>query len=71
MIILVSENINNKITFYTFVKILFLVAFSVFQILMLTSIFSNVKVLNKIEINNSEMTNKGYSKNFGESNVVL
>jgi hypothetical protein len=47
---IVSFNINGKITFYTVIKIVFLLAFSIFQIMMLMSIFSSVKVVSKIEV---------------------
>jgi hypothetical protein len=60
---IVSNTINGKITFYTFIKIGFLIVFSIFQILMLVSIFGNVKVVSKISVENtgtSSTENSGF-----------
>lgn len=52
-IYIVSKMITGKITFYTAIKIIFLMIFSIFQILMLTSILGNVKVVSKIIVDTS------------------
>jgi len=69
LIFLVSNSINSKITFYTLIKIVFLIIFSVFQIMMLTSIFGNVKVVNKITV--TEMSSSSSINNPSESSVFL
>ncbi len=65
--ILVSTSITSKITFYTGVKIIFLVVFSLFQIMMLTSIFGNVKVVSKISVQETTSLNSSFSQNSGAS----
>ena len=52
----ITQSIQSKITWYTWVKVIFLILFSFFQIVMITSIFKNVKVVSKIEMGHS---NKG------------
>ena len=47
----IAESIRKKINLYAFAKIGFLILFSVFQIMMITSIFTNVKVVKQININ--------------------
>ena len=48
----ITRSIQSKITWYTWLKVIFLVLFSVFQIMMVTSIFKNVKIVTKIEMGN-------------------
>ena len=50
----IAENIRNKINICTIIKIIFLLFFSVIQIVLITSIFSKVKIIKKIEINSDE-----------------
>lgn len=52
----ITKSIQSKITWYTWVKVIFLISFSFFQIVMITSIFKNVKVVSKIEMSHH---NKG------------
>ena len=47
----IANNIRKKINIYAFVKIGFLILFSIFQLMMITSIFKNVKVVKQININ--------------------
>ena len=47
----IAESIRKKINIYAVVKIGFLILFSVFQLMMITSIFNNVKVVKQININ--------------------
>ena len=47
----VAESIRKKINIYAFIKIGFLILFSIFQLMMITSIFNNVKVVKQININ--------------------
>ena len=58
----ISNAIKNKITWYTSLKVLFLVMFSVFQIMMVTSIFNKVKIVNKISMNSSKGKDKETSE---------
>lgn len=44
----ISNSIRNKINIYAIIKIIFLVIFSLFQIFMITSVFRNIKQVNKI-----------------------
>jgi hypothetical protein len=69
LLYLVSNNLNSKITFYTVIKILFLIAFSIFQILMLTSIFGKVKVTSKIVV--SDSINNSYTTDEGDNKIIL
>ena len=50
----VAEEIRNKINLYAIIKIVFLLFFSVHQIILITSIFNKVKIVKKLEINNEE-----------------
>ena len=50
----IADNIRNKINICTVIKIIFLLFFSVIQILLITSIFNKVKITKKIEINSDE-----------------
>ena len=52
----IAEDIRNKINICTIVKIVFLLFFSIIQIILITSIFNKVKVVKKIEFNNDEKT---------------
>jgi hypothetical protein len=55
---LVIQSIHSSISFYTFVKILFILLFSGFQIYMITSAFSNIKVTDKVYVGSgSEKSN--------------
>ena len=47
----IAESIRKKINIYAFIKIGFLILFTVFQLMMITSIFSNVKVVKQINVN--------------------
>ena len=47
----IAESIRKKINIYAIIKIGFLILFSVFQLMMITSIFNNVKVVKQININ--------------------
>jgi hypothetical protein len=47
----IAESIRKKINLYAFIKIGFLILFSIFQLMMITSIFNNVKVVKQININ--------------------
>jgi hypothetical protein len=67
---IVSNTITSKITFYTAVKIIFLIIFSIFQILMLTSIFGNVKVTSKIQMTESS-PNKPFVDKDARENIFL
>lgn len=62
----ITRSIQSKITWYTWLKVIFLVLFSVFQIMMVTSIFKNVKIVTKIE-----MGNKGNRDNSQETTDFL
>ena len=62
----ITRSIQSKITWYTWLKVIFLVLFSVFQIMMVTSIFKNVKIVTKIE-----MENKGNHDNSKETTEFL
>ena len=62
----ITRSIQSKITWYTWLKVIFLVLFSVFQIMMVTSIFKNVKIVTKIE-----MGNKGNRDNSKETTDFL
>ena len=62
----ITRSIQSKITWYTWLKVIFLVIFSIFQIMMVTSIFKNVKIVTKIE-----MGNKGSKDNSKETTDFL
>ena len=62
----ITRSIQSKITWYTWLKVIFLFLFSVFQIMMVTSIFKNVKIVTKIE-----MGNKGNRDNSTETTDFL
>ena len=47
----IANSIRRKINIYAFAKIGFLILFSIFQLMMITSIFNNVKVVKQININ--------------------
>ena len=47
----IANSIRKKINMYAFAKIGFLILFSIFQLMMITSIFNNVKVVKQININ--------------------
>ena len=49
----IAEEIRKKINTYTIIKIVFLLFFSIIQIILITSIFNKVKVVKKLEINNN------------------
>ena len=50
----IADNIRNKINICTIIKIIFLLFFSVIQIVLITSIFNKVKITKKIGINSDE-----------------
>ena len=50
----IANSIRKKINIYAFIKIGFLILFSIFQLMMITSIFNNVKVVKKININSEK-----------------
>ena len=50
----IANSIRKKINIYAFVKIGFLILFSIFQLRMITSIFNNVKVVKQININSEK-----------------
>ena len=47
----IAESIRKKINIYALIKIGFLIAFTIFQLMMLTSIFTNVKIVKQINVN--------------------
>jgi len=47
----IANDIRRKINIYAIIKIGFLILFSIFQLMMITSIFNNVKVVKQININ--------------------
>ena len=58
----IAENIRKKINIYAFIKIGFLILFSIFQLMMITSIFKNVKVVKQININSERKPLKAGNK---------
>ena len=58
----IANNIRKKINIYAFVKIGFLILFSIFQLMMITSIFNNVKVVKQININSEKRPLKSGQK---------
>ena len=48
IVYLVSQTFQSSISFYTFIKIAFIFLFSGFQIYMITSAFSNIKVTDRV-----------------------
>lgn len=68
----VTQKIMKKITMYTTIKIIFLILFSLFQICMVTSIFKDVKVVDKISLNsNTERTKLKSDKKNQDDNIFL
>ena len=67
----VTQKIMKKITMYTTIKIIFLILFSLFQICMVTSIFKDVKVVDKISINSSETSSLKSGKKTPDENFIL
>ena len=61
----IAESIRKKINIYAFAKIGFLILFSMFQLMMITSIFNNVKVVKKINVNSENRPLK--SKNINDT----
>ncbi len=57
----IAHSIRSRITICTTIKIVFLLIFSVFQIMMITSVVQKVKVTKKIELSN---TGKAKSTDF-------
>jgi len=56
----------------TLAKIVFLLIFSAIQVKMLTSIFSNVKVVNTIYINeNKPIKSNPFDNNTSSDNIIL
>ena len=62
----IADNIRKKINIYAFVKIGFLILFSIFQLMMITSIFKNVKVVKQININSERRPLKGNKQETAE-----
>ena len=62
----IAESIRKKINIYAVVKIGFLILFSVFQLMMITSIFNNVKVVKQININSENKPLKKTNANDNE-----
>ena len=58
----IAEDIRKKINIYAIIKIVFLILFSVFQLMMITSIFNNVKVVKQININSERRPLKSDNK---------
>ena len=58
----IANDIRKKINLYALVKIGFLIIFSVFQLMMITSIFTNVKVVSQININSERKPLKSGNK---------
>ena len=58
----IAEDIRKKINIYAIIKIGFLILFSVFQLMMITSIFNNVKVVKQININSERKPLKSDNK---------
>ena len=58
----IANSIRKKINIYAFVKIGFLILFSIFQLMMITSIFNNVKVVKQININSEKRPLKSGNK---------
>jgi len=50
----IANSIRKKINIYAIIKIGFLILFSIFQLMMITSIFNNVKVVKQININSEK-----------------
>ena len=66
----IANSIRKKINIYAFAKIGFLILFSIFQLMMITSIFNNVKVVKQININQETKPLK-YGKNNPETTDFL
>ena len=58
----IADDIRRKINIYAIVKIGFLILFSIFQLMMITSIFNNVKVVKQININSERKPLKSGNK---------
>ena len=58
----IANDIRRKINIYAIVKIGFLILFSIFQLMMITSIFNNVKVVKQININSEKRPLKSVNK---------
>ena len=58
----IANDIRRKINIYAIVKIGFLILFSIFQLMMITSIFNNVKVVKQININSEKRPLKSGNK---------
>ena len=50
----IAKNIRDKINICMYVKIIFLLFFAVLQVVMIRSIFNQVKIVKKVELNNDE-----------------
>ena len=55
----ISKSIRDKINIYMYIKIIFLLFFAILQTIMITSIFSKmkVKIVKKVELNSDEKKN--------------
>ena len=60
----IANSIRKKINIYAFLKIGFLIIFSIFQLMMITSIFSNVKILKQINVNSEKRPLKSGTSEF-------
>ena len=58
----IADDIRRKINIYAIIKIGFLILFSIFQLMMITSIFNNVKVVKQININSERKPLKSGNK---------
>ena len=61
----IADSIRKKINIYAIAKIGFLILFSIFQLMMITSIFNNVKVVKQINVNSENRPLK--SKNINDT----
>jgi len=61
----IADSIRKKINIYAIAKIGFLILFSIFQLMMITSIFNNVKVVKQINVNSENRPLK--AKNINET----
>jgi hypothetical protein len=65
---IVTQDINSKIVLFTFIKIFFLVVFSLLQVWLILSIISGGKIVNKISFNR---TSSEELKGFTSNEVIL
>ena len=63
----IADSIRKKINIYAIAKIGFLILFSIFQLMMITSIFNNVKVVKQINVNANSENRPLKAKNINET----